>query len=69
MLLQPMRPLQAIHWHLLFSPAQTAFVAALLGLMLAQLRQHNLMAAEVSRNQERHRLIQELHDGSAQQLP
>jgi len=66
LLLQPMRPLQAVHWHLLFSPIQTALVAALLGLMLAQLRQHNLMAAEVSRNQERHRLIQELHDGSAQ---
>ncbi|MBT9586994.1 hypothetical protein IV102_26870 [bacterium] len=56
-------PLQMV---LLCSPIQTALVAALLGLLLTQLRQRNLLAEEVSRNQERHRLIQELHDGSAQ---
>lgn len=65
-LLQPHRPLSPIHWVLLCSPIQTALVAALLGLLLTQLRQRNLMAEEASRNQERHRLIQELHDGSAQ---
>lgn len=66
LLLQFERPLGALHWLLLCSPIQTALVAALLGLMLAQLRQRNLIAEEVSRNEERHRLIQELHDGSAQ---
>lgn len=65
-LLQPMRPLAPLHWFLLCSPLQTSLLAALLGMLLAQMRQRNLMAEEVSRNQERHRLIQELHDGSAQ---
>jgi signal transduction histidine kinase len=66
LLLQPVRPLDPLHWFLLFSPIQTSLLAALLGLLLAQMRQRNLMAEEASRNQERHRLIQELHDGSAQ---
>ena len=65
-LLQDARPLEPIHWFLLCSPFQTSLLAALLGLLLAQMRQSNLIAEEVSRNQERHRLIQELHDGSAQ---
>jgi signal transduction histidine kinase len=65
-LLQSHRPLDAIDWVLLCSPVQTACLAALLGLLLTQVRQRALLAEEVSRNYERHRLIQELHDGSAQ---
>lgn len=65
-LLQPARPLDGLHWFLLGSPFQTALISVLLGLLLSQLRERSLNAEESSRNQERHRLIQELHDGSAQ---
>lgn len=66
LLLQPARPLDGLHWFLLGSPFQTALISVLLGLLVSQLRERSLHAEETSRNQERHRLIQDLHDGSAQ---